>query len=84
MQRRMREAVTQEVDRNRGNPMSREPDYVLGHSRAELDRLTEQSTFYAAATEDMMRRAGIGPGMRVLEVGSLATTCLTPWSDASS
>ncbi len=44
--------------------------YVFGHSQSELGRLAKQGTFYAAATEDVMRRAGIGAGMRVLDVGS--------------
>lgn len=45
------------------------PDYVLGHADAELQRLAEQSAFYADLTEDAFRRAGVAPGMRVLDVG---------------
>ena len=44
-------------------------DYVLGHDDAELQRLTEQAAFYADLTEDAFRRAGLAPGMRVLDVG---------------
>jgi ubiquinone/menaquinone biosynthesis C-methylase UbiE len=44
-------------------------NYVLGHSDAELRRLERQGAFYAEYTDDLMRRAGIGPGMRVLDVG---------------
>src|SRR3954453_603753 len=43
--------------------------YVLGHADAELQRLAEQSAFYADLTEDAFRRAGLAPGMRVLDVG---------------
>lgn len=44
-------------------------DYVLGHADAELQRLAEQAAFYADLTEDAFRRAGLAPGMRVLDVG---------------
>ena len=47
-----------------------DPSYVLGHSERELKRLTEQGRFYGELTEDLLRRAGIEPGMRVLDVGS--------------
>jgi SAM-dependent methyltransferase len=50
--------------------MMPESPYVFGHSQSELSRLAKQGTFYALATEDMMLRAGITPGMRVLDVGS--------------
>jgi 2-polyprenyl-3-methyl-5-hydroxy-6-metoxy-1,4-benzoquinol methylase len=43
--------------------------YVLGHSPAELRRLERQGAFYADFTQDLMRRAGIAAGMRVLDVG---------------
>jgi ubiquinone/menaquinone biosynthesis C-methylase UbiE len=47
-----------------------DPSYVLGHSERELKRLTEQGRFYGDLTEDLLRRAGIKPGMRVLDEGS--------------
>jgi ubiquinone/menaquinone biosynthesis C-methylase UbiE len=47
-----------------------QPSYVLGHSDRELARLIEQGSFYGELTEDLLRRAGIRPGMRVLDVGS--------------
>jgi 2-polyprenyl-3-methyl-5-hydroxy-6-metoxy-1,4-benzoquinol methylase len=47
-----------------------QPVYVLGHSHAELERLMEQGRFYGELTEDIFRRAGLVPGMRVLDVGS--------------
>jgi ubiquinone/menaquinone biosynthesis C-methylase UbiE len=43
--------------------------YVLGHSERELARLEKQAGFYAEATRDGLRKAGIVPGMRVLDVG---------------
>jgi ubiquinone/menaquinone biosynthesis C-methylase UbiE len=43
--------------------------YVLGHSDAELQRLAWMSDLLRPATERMLALAGIGPGMRVLDVG---------------
>jgi SAM-dependent methyltransferase len=45
------------------------PTYVLGHSEHELQRLILQSRFLGELTEEVFRRAGIGEGMRVLDVG---------------
>jgi len=45
------------------------PLYVLWHSERELERLISQSRFYGELTEEVLRRAGIGPGMRVVDVG---------------
>ncbi|MFI5105490.1 MAG: class I SAM-dependent methyltransferase, partial [Terriglobales bacterium] len=44
-------------------------EYALGYSDAELQRLIKQSAFYAEFTEDVLRRSGLAPGMRVLDVG---------------
>lgn len=44
-------------------------EYALGYSDAELQRLTKQSAFYAEFSEDVLRRSGLAPGMRVLDVG---------------
>ncbi len=44
-------------------------DYALGYSDAEFQRLIRQSEFYAEFTEDVLRRAGFKPGMRVLDIG---------------
>ena len=47
------------------------PDpYVLGHSDQELRRLADQARAIAPITRRFLRAAGIGPGMRVLDVGS--------------
>jgi len=50
-------------------PNEKTRPYVLGHSESELSRLERQAAFYSATTEDVLRRAGIGPGMRVLDIG---------------
>lgn len=44
-------------------------DYALGYSTGELQRLIRQSALYAELTENLLRNAGIGEGMRVLDVG---------------
>ncbi len=43
--------------------------YLLGHEDRELDRLRKQADFYAPLTDQALRLAGIGPGMRVLDAG---------------
>jgi hypothetical protein len=43
--------------------------YVLGHSAEELDRLIDQARLFGELTEEVFVRAGIGAGMRVLDVG---------------
>jgi ubiquinone/menaquinone biosynthesis C-methylase UbiE len=43
--------------------------YFLGHSDAEVERLSFQSAFYRDTTEAALRRAGLASGMRVLDVG---------------
>ena len=45
-------------------------EYQLGHDPAELDRLNEQGGLLAPATTMLLQAAGIGPGMRVLDLGS--------------
>jgi len=47
-----------------------DPEYALGHSDRELERLTAQSRLIGPATRRFFREAGIGEGMRVLDVGS--------------
>jgi SAM-dependent methyltransferase len=46
-----------------------DPDYILGHADHELDRLITQARFIGDLTEHVLRLAGLGPGMRVLDVG---------------
>lgn len=43
--------------------------YLLGHEEQELERLRNQADFYAPLTDQALRLAGIGPGMRVLDAG---------------
>ena len=45
------------------------PEYVLGHAAAELDRLVRQAAFFGDLTAHTLKLAGLGPGMRVLDVG---------------
>ena len=44
--------------------------YVLGNTEAEHRRLTRQAALYDPLTERLFREAGIGPGQRVLDLGS--------------
>jgi ubiquinone/menaquinone biosynthesis C-methylase UbiE len=61
------------VDRNRkGEIHASCPDsrpYVLGESEAEFRRLEMQSAFVRDLTEDVLKRAGLKSGMRVLDIG---------------
>ena len=43
--------------------------YPLGRSRAETERLQQQSQFYNIFTRRLFEDAGLGPGMKVLDVG---------------
>ncbi len=43
--------------------------YSLGHSDSELVRLQKQAEFYAEFTRTVLLKAGLVPGMRVLDVG---------------
>jgi ubiquinone/menaquinone biosynthesis C-methylase UbiE len=45
------------------------PDYALGHTAREIDRLIEQARFFGDLTERLFRDAGMGPGMRILDIG---------------
>ncbi|WP_076866210.1 class I SAM-dependent methyltransferase [Bradyrhizobium mercantei] len=47
-----------------------DPNYVMGRSTAETDRLKRQSQLYDASTSQLLREAGLLPGMKVLDVGS--------------
>ncbi|MEV6524453.1 methyltransferase domain-containing protein [Longispora sp. NPDC051575] len=44
--------------------------YALGHADPELARLEHQAAMLAPATSLILRNAGIGPGMRVLDLGT--------------
>ena len=45
-------------------------EYALGSADAEQERLIRQAAWLSAHTESLFRRAGIGPGQRVLDLGS--------------
>jgi SAM-dependent methyltransferase len=47
-----------------------DPQYVLGHSEAELNRLAAQASLLAEHTALLFRRGGIAPGMTILDIGS--------------
>src|SRR5215471_11053917 len=49
---------------------SQDPTYALGRSDFEHQRLLDQARVVRPMTERLFRAAGIGPGMRVLDVGS--------------
>ena len=57
------------VGNNDSNTDENSPSYALGYSESEFRRLELQSAFFRDLTGDVMRRAGIKPGMRVLDVG---------------
>jgi len=44
--------------------------YALGYTHAEHERLIRQAAHIAPVTERLFREAGIGPGHRVLDLGS--------------
>jgi ubiquinone/menaquinone biosynthesis C-methylase UbiE len=46
-----------------------ETTYVLGHSLAEIQRLIAQAEILRPITERLLLSTGIGPGMRVLDIG---------------
>ena len=45
------------------------PAYILGHTEDELNRLIDQARFFGDLTAQVFTLAGIGQGMRVLDVG---------------
>src|SRR5215467_5582931 len=45
-------------------------EYALGYTAAEHERLIRQAALIAPYTERLFRQAGIGPGQRVLDLGS--------------
>jgi SAM-dependent methyltransferase len=46
-----------------------ETEYILGHSDREIRRLMHQAAILRPITERLLRGAGIGHGMRVLDLG---------------
>ena len=62
---------TQTSEQQGGIPQQREGDaiYAMGYSAQERERLIEQGAIYGPSTRQLLLDAGIGPGMRVLDVG---------------
>jgi SAM-dependent methyltransferase len=52
-----------------GESAARTRQYVLGDAECELRRLVSQSRLIGDITEQVMRRAGVKPGMNVLDCG---------------
>ena len=44
-------------------------EYALGHSDSELQRLIMQARFFGDLTRDVLLRAGVSSGMRILDAG---------------
>jgi ubiquinone/menaquinone biosynthesis C-methylase UbiE len=49
--------------------MTEQQDYPLGYSEQEARRLTDQGALLKDLTQDVLQRAGLAPGMRVLDIG---------------
>jgi len=49
--------------------MTESQNYPLGYSEQEARRLADQGAFLEGFTADVLRRAGLAPGMRVLDIG---------------
>jgi protein-L-isoaspartate O-methyltransferase len=45
-------------------------DYPLGYSPQEAKRLADQAAVLEGLTEDVLRRAGLRPGMQILDIGT--------------
>lgn len=52
------------------DPAPNDPTYALGRSDEEHQRLQQQAALFRPITERFFRAAGLGTGMRVLDVGS--------------
>jgi SAM-dependent methyltransferase len=52
-----------------GQQMNATPVYVLGHADLEIERLQFQAGIIAGVSRRLIRECGIGPGMRVLDIG---------------
>ena len=57
--------------------------YALGNTDAEHERLIRQAARLARYTEHFFRDAGIGPGQRVLDLGSGVATLRCSWPKSS-
>src|SRR5215813_13904580 len=57
------------ADRGPAAPAVNTRRYALGYSESEFRRLEFQGDLFRDFTEDVLRRAGLAPGMRVLDIG---------------
>jgi hypothetical protein len=57
------------ADDCRSMSMNQPLTYALGYSESEFKRLESQGVFFRDLTEDVLCRAGVVSGMRVLDVG---------------
>jgi hypothetical protein len=53
----------------------RDAIYTMGYTEDESRRLTDQGQLFASSTRALLLEAGIGPGMRVLDVAAGLATC---------
>jgi ubiquinone/menaquinone biosynthesis C-methylase UbiE len=58
------------ISRAKMTDISPTSQYALGSTDAEHERLIRQAAWLASHTERLFRDAGIGPGQRVLDIGS--------------
>src|SRR6185436_3709048 len=49
--------------------MSQTPGYVMGHDDRERGRLSLQASILNPLSDQLLRRAGLSAGMRVLDIG---------------
>jgi ubiquinone/menaquinone biosynthesis C-methylase UbiE len=57
------------IEERRAMNTKNEPVYILGHSPAEIQRLKVQAEILRPITERLLLSTGIGPVMRVLDIG---------------
>ena len=57
------------ADRGPAAPAVNTRRYALGYSESEFRRLEFQGDLFRDFTEDVLRRAGLAPGMQVLDIG---------------
>src|SRR5215475_4478060 len=50
-------------------PENAAADYVMGHNDRERHGLSAQAAILAPITEQLLRRAGVGSGMRIVDFG---------------
>src|SRR5262245_66474726 len=56
-------------DRGPAAPAVNTRRYALGYSESEFRRLEFQGDLFRDFTEDVLRRAGLAPGMQVFDIG---------------